>query len=254
MKLKDKVAIITGSSKGIGLGVAKEFVKEGAKVVISCRNAAEGLKVAEDLGMEEKKSIFIRTDVKEVNDIKNLINKTVEAFGRIDILVNNAGWHNGKSIENTSLEEWEHIIDTNLRSNFMCTKFAIPYLRKTKGNIVNMSSVTALNGQRNATAYVATKGGIIAMTKNLALDLAPEIRVNVICPGWIDTPLLRGWVSNESEREFATKIHPVKRLGTAYDVARAAVFLASNEESSFLTGIAMTVDGGVTLGYPAKYE
>ncbi len=144
MKLKDKVAIVTGSSKGIGEGIARVFSQEGAKVVVTCRTENEGRKMADELGAREGKAVFIKTDVKSSQEIQEMINTTIATFGKIDILVNNAGYHISKNVEETSEEEWEFIINTNLRSTFLCSKYAIPHLRKTKGNIINISSMVGL--------------------------------------------------------------------------------------------------------------
>lgn len=253
MRLKGKVAIITGSSKGIGEGIAKVFHKEGAKVVIVCRDEKAGSRMAHELGTEEGRSLFIKTDMTNSPEIRRMINKTVEAFGKIDILVNNVGYHLSKDALATSEDEWEFIQNTNLRSTFLCSKYAIPHLQKTKGNIINISSMVGLVGQPNAVAYSATKGGQIAMTKNMAIDFAPDgIRVNVICPGWIQTPLVDDWFNQQQDPEAARKYifgqHPLGRIGTIEECGYLAAFLAS-DEAAFITGSVFNIDGGVTLGY-----
>ena len=253
MKLKDKVAIVTGSSKGIGEGIAKVFTEEGAKVAVICRTEEAGTEMADRLGAKEGRAIFIRTDVTVERDIELMIGKTVETFGKLDILVNNAGYHLSKNVEVTSIDEWQFIQNTNLRSTFLCSKNAIPHLRKTKGSIINISSMVGLVGQPNAGAYSATKGGQIAMTKGMAIDFAPDgIRVNVICPGWIQTPLVEDWFGQQDDpdasREYIYSQHPLGRIGTIDECGTVAAFLAS-DEASFVTGAAIPVDGGVTLGY-----
>ena len=253
MRLKDKVAIVTGSSKGIGEGIARVFSHEGAKVVVVCRTEDAGEKMAEELGASEGRAIFIKTDVTSSKSIQNMIDTTIKTFGKLDILVNNAGYHLSKNVEETSEQEWEFIINTNLRSTFLCSKYAIPHLRKTKGNIINISSMVGLVGQPNAGAYSATKGGQIAMTKGMALDFAKEgIRVNVICPGWIQTPLVEDWFSQQKDPEAARKYifgqHPLGRIGTIEECGKAALYLAS-DDAAFVTGITLNTDGGVTLGY-----
>jgi L-fucose dehydrogenase len=254
MRLKDKVAIVTGSSKGIGEGIARVFSREGAKVVVVCRTESAGRKMAEELGASERRAIFIRTDVKDTNSVQNMIASTVETFGGIDILVNNAGYHISKNVEQTSEDEWQHIIETNLRSTFLCSKYAIPQLRKTKGNIINISSMVGLVGQPNAGAYSATKGGQIAMSKGMAIDFAPDgIRVNVICPGWIQTPLVDDWFGQQEDEAEARKYifgrHPLGRIGTIEECGKAALYLASADDAGFVTGITLNIDGGITLGY-----
>ena len=253
MRLKDKVAIVTGSSKGIGEGIARVFVKEGAKVVIVCRTESAGIKMADELGAAEGKTIFIQTDLTHSDAIQNMVNKSVEAFGKIDILVNNAGYHISKNAEETSEEEWEFIQNTNLRSTFLCSKYCLPHLRKSKGNIINISSMVGVVGQPNAAAYSATKGGQIAMTKNMAIDYAPHgVRSNVICPGWIATPLVEDWFSQQEDPEAARKYiygqHPLGRIGTIEECGHLAAFIAS-DDAAFLTGARFDIDGGVTLGY-----
>ena len=253
MKLKDKVAIVTGSSKGIGEGIARVFSQEGARVVVTCRTEDAGRKMADEFGAAEGKALFVKTDVKSSRDIREMIDITVATFGKLDILVNNAGYHLSKNVEETSDEEWEFIINTNLRSTFLCSKYAIPHLRKTRGNIINISSMVGLVGQPNAGAYSATKGGQIAMTKNMAIDFAPDgIRVNVICPGWIQTPLVEDWFSQQKDPEAARKYifgqHPLGRIGTSEECGKAALYLAS-DDAAFVTGIALNIDGGITLGY-----
>lgn len=254
MRLKDKVAIVTGSSKGIGEGIARVFSSEGAKVVVVCRTESAGRRMADELGASDGRAVFIRTDVKDSDSVQSMIASTVETFGRLDVLVNNAGYHISKNVEETSEEEWQHIIETNLRSTFLCSKYAIPHLRKTKGNIINISSMVGLVGQPNAGAYSATKGGQIAMSKGMAIDFAPDgIRVNVICPGWIQTPLVDDWFGQQDDEAEARKYifgrHPLGRIGTIEECGKAALYLASAEDAGFVTGITLNIDGGITLGY-----
>lgn len=254
MRLKDKVTIVTGSSKGIGEGIARVFSGEGARVVVVCRTEDAGMRVAEELGASEGRALFVQTDVTSSEAIQKMINRTIDVFGRLDILVNNAGYHLSKSVENISEEEWDFLINTNLRSTFLCSKYAIPHLRKTRGNIINISSMVGQVGQPNAGAYTATKGGQIAMSKGMAIDLAPDgIRVNVICPGWIQTPLVDDWFSQQDDpekwRRYVFKQHPLGRIGTVEECGKAALFLACDEDSSFITGITLDVEGGITLGY-----
>ena len=254
MKLEGKVAIVTGSSKGIGLGIARVFSQEGAKVVVVCRTEAAGRKVAEELGADEGRALFIQTDLTKAEAIRHMIDTTLDTFGQLDVVVNNAGYHISKNVEVTTEEEWDFIINTNLRSTFLCSKYAIPHLRKTKGNIINISSMVGKVGQPNAGAYSATKGGQIAMSTGMAIDFAPDgIRVNVICPGWIETPLVEDWFGQQEDPEAARKYiygqHPLGRIGTIEECGKAALFLACESDSAFVTGIALDIDGAVTLGY-----
>jgi len=253
MRLKDKVAIVTGSSKGIGEGIARVFVREGAKVVIVCRTESAGQQMADELGAAEGKALFIQTDLTKSEAIQDLVDKSVATFGQIDILVNNAGYHISKNVEDTSEDEWAFIQNTNLRSTFLCSKYCLPHLKKTKGNIINISSMVGVVGQPNAAAYSASKGGQIAMTKNMAIDYAPfGVRSNVICPGWIATPLVEDWFSQQEDPEAARQYiygqHPLGRIGTIEECGHLAAFIAS-DDAAFITGARFDIDGGITLGY-----
>jgi len=253
MRLDDKVTIITGSSKGIGEGIARVFSNAGAKVVICSRNEKEGTKIAKELGKKNGSSLYIRADVTKNIDIQNMINKTIDVFGKLDILVNNAGTTLKKNAENTLEEEWDFIQATDLRSTFLCCKYAIPYLKKTKGNIINISSMAGIQGFPNSAAYSAAKGGQIALTKNIAIDYGPiGIRANVICPGYINTPLSESILNNRPDGELLRKTlidsTPLKRFGSIEECGFAALYLAS-DSASFVTGVVLCIDGGVSLGY-----
>lgn len=253
MRLSGKVAIVTGSSKGIGEGCARVFAREGAHVVVTSRHETEAAATAESIAAAGGSAIPVCVDVSDGVQVERMLEKTLARFGRLDILVNNAGRHLSKNVEKTSEEEWDHIIRTNLKSVFLCSKLAIPHLRKTRGCIINMSSMVGIVGQGNSGAYSATKGGIIAMTKGMALDFAPDgIRVNCICPGWIETPLVNYWFAQQEDeaasRKYIQSVHPLGRIGTIENCGEAALFLAA-DSASFITGIALPIDGGVTLGY-----
>lgn len=255
MKLTGKAAIVTGSTKGIGLGIASVFAREGAMItVLSHEDEGVGAKTVEALRqLGASDAFFAQTDVRDSGQIQAMIDQTVNRFRRLDILVNNAGNHISKDIDQTSEEEWEFLIATNLRSTFLCSKYAVPHLRRTRGSIVNISSMVGQIGQPNAVAYSATKGGQIAMTKSMAIDLAPHgVRVNAICPGWIATPLVDHWFSQQDDeaaaRHHIFAQHPMGRIGTAEECGRAALFLVT-DDASFITGIALPLDGGITLGY-----
>lgn len=253
MRLENRVAIVTGGSKGIGAGIAGVFCAEGAAVVIASRGREEGGRMAAALQAAQGRAWFVPTDVTDSASIQVMIQATVERFGKLDILVNNAGYHLSKNVEQTSEEEWEFIINTNLRSTFLCSKYAIPHLRQTRGNIINISSMVGLVGQPNAGAYSASKGGQIAMTRGMALDFAADgIRVNALCPGWVQTPLVEDWFSQQEDPEASRKYifgaHPLGRIGTVEECGKAAAYLAS-DDAAFVTGITLNLDGGITLGY-----
>jgi len=256
VRMDGKTVIVTGGSKGIGEGCAKVFLAAGANVVICARGAADGEKKAEEFRKEygEDRCIFIKCDVSNEEDVKNAIEKTVEKYGRIDSLVNNAGWHPPfEKVDDVSVEDFEELIRTNLSSIFMASKYALPYLRQTKGTIVNMSSLVGSMGQRNAVRYIATKGGIHAMTRAMAIDEAPYgVRVNSISPGSIVTPLAAVYFETveDPERErtaVASQMH-LNRQGDIYECGTVALFLAS-DMSTYLTGIDINVSGGAELGY-----
>ncbi len=254
MKLREKVAIITGGSKGIGLGCARVFAKYGCKVVLAARGEADGRKAVEELIAAGHEAIFVATDVAKESDMRAMIDAAVERFGRLDCIVNNAGWHPpAMTIDQTSVEDFESILRWNLVSTFMGCKFALPYLRKTRGSIINMSSEVGLIGQAAAPSYVASKAGQVGLTKALALDLAPEgIRVNAVCPAGVMTPLMRQWADTQYDPAAALKMvdswHPIGRMATVEEIGEVCAFLAS-DEASFITGQAICPDGGAPLGY-----
>jgi NAD(P)-dependent dehydrogenase (short-subunit alcohol dehydrogenase family) len=255
----DKVTIVTGGTMGIGESTARVFVRAGAPVVICGRNAERGEKVAKAISEEEGGDCrYVQCDVTNTEDLKNLIEKTVEMFGRLDCLINNAGWHPPHHpIDEFSIEEFKDLLQLNLVSYFAASKFALPYLRKTQGNIINMSSLVGAMGQEWATTYVSTKGGITAFTKALAVDEARHgVRVNVVLPGVIETPLLRSFIdSKEKPQEIKDELDSYQwtgRYGTGEEVGEACLFLAS-DGASFITGIEMIISGGAELAYGKKY-
>lgn len=253
MKLQNKVAIITGGAKGIGKGCALTFAEEGAKVVIVDIDEKAAEQTVNEIAEKNGIALFIKTDLTSSIEVQSMVTRVISTFGQIDILLNNAGYHISKNIEITSEEEWEFIINTNLRSYFLCSKYSIPHLRKVQGCILNMSSMVGLIGQSNAGAYSASKGGIVAMTKGMALDFAKDgIRVNCICPGWVETPLVDDWFSQQPDpqkaKEYIYSVHPLNRIASCSEIGRSAVFLASSD-ASFITGVALPVDGALSLGY-----
>ncbi len=250
--LLDKVALVTGGSSGIGLAVAERFLHEGAKVMIAgrsrirCRGAVKQLKQ-----IREDRVDFVSGDVSRAEEAKRMVNKTVERFGRVDILVNNAGIYLEKRAEDTTEDEWDSIIDTDLKGVFLCSKAAYKYFRRQGGGvIINMSSDAGLYGNLKCAAYCAAKGGVSNLTRAMALDYAKEnVRVNAVCPATIDTPMLEKEVRRHKDRKkylkTAAEEHPVGRVGMPEEVAFAVVMLASNE-ASFITGVNMPIDGGLT--------
>lgn len=249
--LKDKVAVVTGSGSGIGQGIALEYAKYGAKVMVSDINEKgmeETLGLIKDVGGE---AASMNADVRKTEDTKALIDGTAEKFGRLDILVNNAGVGIPNILEFTQDSQWRQVMDVNLDGVFRCTRHAITQMKKNKdagGAIVNISSIEGLMGTQMLSAYSATKHAVIGLTKASALELAQyKIRVNAICPGAIDTPMMAMAKNNPQMKARLERLTPLARFGTPQDVARAAVFLAS-ELAEFITGTYVIVDGGMTAG------
>ena len=254
MKLKDKVSIITGGSKGIGLGCAQMFARHGGTVVIAARGEAAGRQAEQDLIESGASARFIPCDVSDEGDMLRLIDQTIETFGRIDCIVNNAGWHPpAMTIDKISVADYESLLRLNLTSTFMGCKFAVPHLLKTRGNIINMSSEVGLIGQGEAVSYVSTKAGQVGLTKALALDLAPQgVRVNAVCPAGVMTPLMQEWADTQYDPAAALEMvdswHPIGKMATIEEIGEVCAFLASSEASA-ITGQAICPDGGAALGY-----
>jgi NAD(P)-dependent dehydrogenase (short-subunit alcohol dehydrogenase family) len=255
----DKVAIITGSSSGIGKGCAHEFVRAGAKVVVSSNNTAAGEQVANDLkaiARDPGNVSFIYCDVRKGEDIQRLITAAVSTHGRLDCLINNAGWHPPhKPIDDFSVEEFRDLIELNLVSIFTACKLALPYLRQSRGNIINMASLVGSMGQRYAATYVATKGAITALTKALAIDEAPHgVRVNSVSPGNIFTPLWQEAIDAAPDpqkcRADGEAAQLLGRMGTIEEVGRLCLFIAA--EATFTTGVDHIISAGAELGYGRK--
>ncbi len=250
MKLKGKVALVTGGTEGIGLATASLFLKEGAKVAVSGRSAKKGAEAVAELG-KLGEVMFVEGDVSKADDAFGMVESTVSRFGGIDIVFNNAGIYIEKKAEDMSEEEWDRLIDINLKGTFLVSKYAVPHMRKRGGGvIVNNSSDAGLVGNRSCPAYCASKGGVTVMTKAMALDYASDnIRVNCVNPGVIDTPMVSREVELSVDPEKCRVQmdidHPLGRIGRPEEVAKAVLFLASNE-SSFVTGTALSVDGGLT--------
>ncbi|MDF9794806.1 NAD(P)-dependent dehydrogenase (short-subunit alcohol dehydrogenase family) [Catalinimonas alkaloidigena] len=245
----NKVVIVTGAGQGIGKAIVQAFSHHEAHAIIAEKDEEAGLETQQWLNDKGSKATFIPCDVSREDAIKSLIQKVAEQEGRIDFLVNNAGVSRFKPISELSVEEFDEVLSINLRSAFIFSKYAAPYLKKTgKSAIVNIASTRALMSEPDSEAYAASKGGILALTHALANSLSPQVRVNAISPGWIE---VRDWkkASEREEvihREIDKTQHLVGRVGTPEDIGRAAVFLCSGE-STFMTGQNMIIDGGMTV-------
>jgi NAD(P)-dependent dehydrogenase (short-subunit alcohol dehydrogenase family) len=257
MRYKDKVTIVTGGSKGIGAGCVKVFVQEGSKVVFCSRNEAEGRAFEAEMNkLGPGVALFVRADISKVDDVKRVIDVTAQKFGRIDCLINNAGWHPPhKTIDEFSIEDFRALLDLNLVSIFAACKFALPYLRKVKGNIINMSSLVGVMGQAGATTYVASKGGITAFSKALAVDeAAHEVRVNAVSPGNVYTPLWQEAIDASPDpaktRAEGDAAQLLGRMGTLEEAGQLCLYLAA--EATFTTGVDHILSGGAELSYGRK--
>lgn len=250
LRLKDKVAIVTGSGMGIGKGIATVFAREGAKVVLAEINAEAGRATEEELRKEGYEVTFVQTDVADEEQVKAMTEATVAKYGTIHILVNNAGIGVYKSVLDTSSEEWDHCLAVNLKGVFLCSKYAIPHMQAVgKGVIVNISSVHSHATVNGVAPYAASKGGITALTRNMAIDHGPAIRVNAIAPGWVLTPLIQSIFDSyddpAEQQRLVEQRQVMKRIGRPEDIGHAVAFLAS-DEASFITGTQLFVDGGLT--------
>ncbi len=255
MRFQNKAVIVTGGSKGIGEGCCRVFCAEGGLVAILARGKEAGEALAAELNAKGPgRAIYLPCDVAQPNQFKAAINRAASDFGRLDCIINNAGWHPpATTIDDTKLEDLEGLIRLNFISTFLGCQYALPHLRKTKGTIINMSSMVALLGQEHSTAYCSTKGAQLSFTKSLAIELGREgIRVNAILPGNVDTPLMRDWAATLPDPQSALKrvagLQVFGRMATGEEIGRIALFLAL-DDSSFLTGQAIEAEGGASLDY-----
>ena len=236
-KFKNKTILITGATRGIGLACAEHFAKQGARVITAQRGISELFET-------------VSTDFTDVSGCKSIIDKTIEKTGQLDVLVNNAGIMMEASAQDMTLEDWQTTLDVNLTVPFMLIKYALPYLKLTKGSIVNIGSIEGLGSNPGHAAYCASKAGLQGLTRAIAVDHGVDgIRCNALAPGWIDTALNEEFIESMDNpgqfRESIKSIHPIRRTGTPEDVAKLVSFLAS-DEAGFITGQTYTIDGGRT--------
>jgi len=251
MRLKDKVAIITGAGSGQGKASAHLFAKEGAKVVIAEWNETNGKQVEQEIVQAGHEALFIQTDISNETNVTSLVEQVMDRYGKIDVLFNNAGIgfssrskYKMAPLVETPLKDWNDILSINLNGAYLMSKHILPVMiKQQRGNIINNASLNGILGVTGADAYTAAKGGVVALTRVMAVDYGKyNIRVNCICPGAIDTPMIAD-VLNESTVSKNYEANPLGRIGKPEEIAYAALFLAS-DESSYITGLIMPVDGG----------
>jgi meso-butanediol dehydrogenase/(S,S)-butanediol dehydrogenase/diacetyl reductase len=241
MELDGTTAIVTGGATGIGKAIATAYVEAGADVVIANRSESTGTAVADDLGCR-----FVRTDVREYEQVEALVETTVDEYGGLEVMVNNAGIGSETTVERMTLEEWENVIRTDLGGVMHGTKAALPHLKASDGCIINIASIYGLVGGKGAASYSAAKGGVVNFTQQVAVDYADEgVRVNSICPGFVETPMTDDLLETERFYSFVRDETPMNRPAQPAEIAPLAVFLAT-DGASYLTGANIPVDGGWT--------
>lgn len=247
MLLKDKVAIITGAGSGFGRATSLLFAQEGAKVVAVDYNQATADETVQLIEQDGGSAISVQADVSQDADVKQFIQAAVDTYGQIDILFNNAGIYRPGNVEDCTIDDWQASINVNLTSLFLATKYAMPYLKQTKGNVISTASAGGIIGFGGAVSYATTKGGVISFTRAVAVDYAADgVRANAICPGTGETGMTHDLLEiPEIHDQFLAPI-PIKRFGQPNDIAQAALFLAS-DQASYITGHALPVDGGWTM-------
>jgi hypothetical protein len=246
-RFEGKTAIVTGGAQGIGKGIAKRLSGEGAAVIIADIDVKRGSQTADELIQAGGSASFLQANVTREKDVINLVAGVANHFGRLDILVNNAGASPRRPFAELSLADWRSLIELNLTSMFLCAQSALPYLSQSQGaSIVNIASLHAFLTVPGLSAYAAAKGGVVALTRSMAIEFAPNVRVNAVAPGVIETETWFNTIGDvEAARQHRLKFHPVGRLGQPEDIAAAVAFLAS-EDAAFITGVTLPVDGGLT--------
>jgi NAD(P)-dependent dehydrogenase (short-subunit alcohol dehydrogenase family) len=250
-RLHGRTAIVTGAGRGIGRAIVERFLDEGASVLMTQRSVPEGSALCAELSAKHPGRVaFVAADIRRSPDVESLIGEAIATFGRIDVLCNNAGSGLLRAVHETTDEEYELVMDTNLRGVFLACRHAIPHmLAQGSGSIVNIGSVAGAVGFKTDAAYCASKGAVLALTRQMALDYATSgIRVNCVCPGFVETEMMRVFIDSHSDpalvEDEIVGMHPIGRVGRPEEIAAAAVFLAS-DDASFITGESLAVDGGL---------
>lgn len=248
MRLKNKVALITGGGSGIGAAIAKAFAREGAQVVICGRREQQLKQVANEIDSSGGEALYCVTDVSSAQQIQAMHETIKLKFGSVDILVNNAGVYLPDDVTSTSEDEWDTVMNVDAKGVYLVSKSVLPdMIQKGKGKIINIASIAGLFGFEKSAAYCAAKGAVVNLTREMALDYAPKgICVNAIAPGVIDTDMTKGFLSNEQAKQAFLAKTPLGRVGTPDDIANGAVYLASYE-SDFVAGHTLVIDGGWTI-------
>ena len=251
MDFKDKLVLITGASRGIGKAAAREFLDLGARVAVNGRTEQGVAAAMAELGGGDR-LVAAPGDVATVAGCEAIVSTAISGLGGLDVLVNNAGVGEDSTIEESDEALWDRTLDINLKGTFFCSRAALGALRKSGGTIVNVASEAGLNGFGTLTVYCASKGGVVNLTRAMAMELAPEIRVNCVCPGYVDTDMVRRDYIDRSNDPAATERAieedaPLKRMATPAEIGKAIVYLASND-ARFITGHPLAIDGGSTAG------
>ncbi len=252
MDFAGKQVLITGASRGIGYATAKEFLALGARVAVNGRSQQSVSTAIAELGGGDR-LVAAPGSVGTMDSCESIVRTAIEGLGGLDVLVNNAGVCIDSTIEKSDEAIWDETLDVNLKGTFFCIRTAVPALRENGGAIVNMASVSGLQGSEEGAVYSASKGGVVNLTRALAIELAPHIRVNCVCPGWVDTDMLRRDYVDLAEDPAAAEREaieeaPLKRVATPEEIAKAIAYLASHD-ARFITGVALPMDGGISAGY-----
>jgi NAD(P)-dependent dehydrogenase (short-subunit alcohol dehydrogenase family) len=248
MRLTGKCAVVTGGGSGIGAATASLFAAEGAHVAILDCDLPGAERIANEIRESGGDAAALACDVRNEAQIRDSVESVAQRFGSIDVLFNNAGTAIRQTVSETEAGDWDRLMETNLRGPFLCSKFCLRHFHPAGGSIIHVSSVTGITGVRNRAAYSASKGALVALTRNMAMDLARrKIRVNCVCPGFVRTAMAKPLLNDPVRYDRLVSMHPLGRLGEAHDVAMAVLFLAS-DESRWITGISLVVDGGFSAG------